>query len=231
MSEPPPLPPTDADPPAEEAPKSCAQCGSIHLSTLTQLPVCEPCRMALVRFPFPMWVKAAAALVAVMVVVSLALSQERMQAALHLAHAKKMLHQEKWEQAYQDYHSVIAQHGDTQTLLNYAEAAVYSGHLQEAAQTMKTLSGRQASRAETARANSIYDSLQAAARRAGPQQAWPTSGTQPTYLQTLGQQDRFDIQSGGGSSLSGFQLQQTPPPQSVPGSLNLNNTPIQLQTR
>lgn len=231
MSEPPPLPAQASVQPSEEAPKSCAQCGSIHLSPLTQLPVCEPCRMALVRFPFPMWVKAAAAIVAVMVVVSLVLSQERISKTLHLAHAKKMLHQEKWEQAYQDYHSVITQHRDTQTLLNYAEAAVYSGHLQEAAQTMKTLSGRQASRSDLVRANTINDSLVAAARRAGPQQAWPTGGAQPTYLQTLGQQDRFDVQSGGGSSLSGFQLQQTPPPQSVPGSLNLNNTPIRLQTR
>lgn len=232
MSEPPPLPAQDSVQPSEEAPKSCAQCGSIHLSPLTQLPVCEPCRMALVRFPFPLWVKAAAALVAVMVVVSLALSQERISKTLHLAHAKKMLHQEKWEQAYQDYHSVIAQHGDTQTLLSYAEAAVYSGHLQEAAQTMKTLSGRQASQADLVRANTINDSLVAAARRAssGVQPALQLNSA-PIQLQPGNAPLNNLIPQTNNGPLSGFQFQQTPPQQPVPGSLNLNNTPIRLQTR
>ena len=216
MSESPLLPTESATPVlADEAPKACAQCGSIHLSTLTQLPVCEPCRMALVRFPFPLWVKLAASFVAVMVVVSLAMSQERISKRLHLVHAKNLLCQEKWEQAYEEYRSLSARHTDTETLLSYAEAAMHSGHLQEAAQTMQKLSGRQALRAELVRANTINDGLQAAARRAGTQQAWPGGGTQP----------------GRGSSLNGFQLQQTPSPQPMPGSLNLNTAPIRLQTR
>ena len=121
MSSPPPLPPSSA-PAADAAPTACVNCGSIQFSTQTQLPVCEPCRTALVRFPFPLWVKLSAAVVAVMVLVSLAMSQERVQAALHLARTQKLVREERWEEAFQNYHGLVAAHSGTEMVLDYAEA-------------------------------------------------------------------------------------------------------------
>lgn len=175
MSEPPPLPAQDSVQPSEEAPKSCAQCGSIHLSTLTQLPVCEPCRMALVRFPFPMWVKAAAALVAVMVVVSLALSQERMQAALHFAHTKKLARQEHWEEAYEEYHGLMSTHSDTETVLEYAEAALNSGHAAEAERALNSVVNRPMTKRLEQRASTLIYQMNLARKQSAMPLAAPVT--------------------------------------------------------
>jgi len=145
------------------------------------------------------------------------MSQERISKRLHVTHAKKLLDQQKWEDAYQAYHGFIAQHGDTKTLLNYAEAATNSGHLQEAAQTMQKLSGRSLSWADLNRAKAIDSSRSTAGL------ARSVSGGLPAV-----QLNSAPIQLQPSGQLSGFQLQPTP---SGSGTLNLNNAPIRLQTR
>ncbi|MFC5456959.1 hypothetical protein [Prosthecobacter fluviatilis] len=127
---------------AKPRPTSCAQCGSAHLSTLTQLPVCESCRLALVRFPFPMWVKLAAAFVTLMVVVSLAVSQERFTDAYDTVRAEKMVALQRWEDAFQSYGRLFKTHQDAETTVLYAESAMGSHHYQEAAEAVSSLTGK-----------------------------------------------------------------------------------------
>jgi hypothetical protein len=148
--------------PKEPPPEACVNCGSKDFSTRTKMPVCEPCRMGLVRYPFPGWVKLCAGVVCLMVVVSLALSRERVQEAFLLSRAKRMHQQQRWEDAYRLYHQVVVSHNDTDTLLAYAEAAVDSGHYEDAARTMETLGGRRAQRHQVARADAISGRLRSA---------------------------------------------------------------------
>lgn len=153
MSTPPPLPVTEAP---EAPPSACVNCGATEFSTHTKLPVCETCRMALVRFPFPVWVKLSAFLVLVMVVVSLLMSGERLQETLQITRAQKMAKQMRWEEAYQAYHAIIEKHtNDTDVMLSYAEAAIQSGHTQDAVNTMKSLAGRSADSTQMNRAQSV----------------------------------------------------------------------------
>lgn len=154
MSLPPPLPPSPAPVP-DAAPTACVQCGSLRFSTQTKLPVCEPCRLELVRFPFPKWVRAAAVAVAVLVVLSLGMSAERLQAALHFARTKRMAQQQNWTDAFENYRGVMANHTDTETVLSYAEAAFNSGHIHEAAEALDSLAGRKVSKDEERSYNSL----------------------------------------------------------------------------
>lgn len=226
MSLPPPLPPTPApDPDAASAPKACVNCGSIRLSTQTKLPVCEPCRVGLIKYPFPTWVKLASAIVAALVLVSLVLSRERIQAAVHLAHTKKMKRQGHWEEAYQGYHSVIAEHNDTETLLSYAEAAMNSGHTLDAAQAMKTLAGRRASKEQNGRANMILASLERPTGSFLP----PGPTLQMTDPSSAFQPAKPSIQLTPGQPMP---MNNAPAGQILLGQpIQLNNVPIQLQTR
>ena len=239
MSLPPPLPPSSApaelmpyqmapvsdDAEAKPKPTACVSCGSIPFSTLTKLPLCEPCRLGLVKFPFPLWVKAAALIVASLVVVSLALSRERIQAAIHIAHTKKMKREGRWEEAYQGYQSIIANHNDTPTLLDYAETAINSGHVPEASRTMKTLAGRQASREQNVRANAILDRL--ARLPGGSASQMPSYRT--TEIREAFQLGQPSIQLQTGQPMP---MNHGPAPQINLGQpIRLNNAPIQLQTR
>lgn len=161
----PPSPHPSSEPTDEVAPKACVNCGSIRLSTQTKLPVCEPCRVDLIKFPFPLWVKAAAAVVALLVLGSLALSRERFHAALHFAATKKMVQQERWDEAYENYRGLMATHSDTETVLDYAESAFNSGHQQECAQALNTLTGRKVGKEDERRYNTLVYKLQQAQRQ------------------------------------------------------------------
>jgi hypothetical protein len=233
MSVPPPLPPSSS-PALDAAPKACVNCGSIRFSTQTKLPVCEPCRVALIKYPFPLWVKVAAAIIAALVLVSLALSRERIQAAVHIAHAKKLMRQEHWEDAYQDYHSVIAEHTDTETLLSYAEAAMNSGHSLDAAGAMKSLAGRQATTDQCYRANSLIYRLDRPTGSFLP----PGPNLQMTDIGSALQPDKPSLQLTSGQPTPMNMPPTAPPVSNVPAGqillgqpMQLNNVPIQLQTR
>lgn len=208
----------------EVAPKACVNCGSIRLSTQTKLPVCEPCRVDLIKFPFPLWVKAAAAVIAALVVVSLVLSRERIHAAVQIAHAKKMKREGRWEESYQSYHPLIKEYDDTETLLSYAEAALNSGHTVDAAGAMKSLSGREATQDQNHRANSVIYQLQRPTGSFLP----PGPSLQMTDTGSAFQPDKPAIQLGGQPS----PMNTAPAGQILLGQpLQLNNVPIQIQTR
>lgn len=222
MSLPPPLPP--ASEPAAE-PKACVNCGSIRLSSLTRLPVCEPCRVDLIKFPFPLWVKAAAAVIAALVIVSLVLSRERIHAAVQIAHAKKMKREGRWEEAYQGYHSLITEYNDTETLLSYAEAAMNSGHTIDAAGAMKSLAGRQATQDQNHRANSVIYQLERPTGNFLP----PGPSFQMTDTGSAFQPGKPAIQLQPGQPMP---MNPAPAGQILLGQpLQLNNVPIQIQTR
>lgn len=154
------LPPPSSAPEPDAAPKACVNCGSIRFSTQTKLPVCEPCRVAMIKHPFPFWVILASATVTLLLLSSMALSRERFHAALHLASTKKMAKQERWDEAYENYRGLMAVHSDTETLLDYAEAAFNSGHKREAAQALDTLAGRRVSKDEERRYNTLVYKFQ-----------------------------------------------------------------------
>ncbi len=111
--------------------------------------------MELVKFPFPLWVKASAVLVFLTVTVSLVLSRERLHTAIEFARTKKMVSQERWEEAYESYRGLKASHSDTETVLDYAEAAFNSGHAAEAAQAVNSLVGRSVKKSLELRVNTL----------------------------------------------------------------------------
>ncbi len=217
--------PASDDAEAKPKPTACVGCGSIQFSTLTKLPLCEPCRLGLVKYPFPLWVRLAAVIVASLVVVSLALSRERIQAAVHVAHTKKMKSAGRWQEAFEGYQSIIADHNDTKTLLDYAETAINSGHVQEASRAMYTLAGRQATREQNVRANAILDRL---ARLPG------SSASQRPSYRTAEIREAFQLGQPSIQLQSGqlMPMNSAPTPQMNLGQpIRLNNAPIQLQTR
>lgn len=210
----------------EVAPKACVNCGSIRLSTQTKLPVCEPCRLDLIKFPFPLWVKAAAAVIAALVVVSLVLSRERIHAAVQIAHAKKMKREGRWEESYQSYLPLIKEYDDTETLLNYAEAAMNSGHTLDAAGAMRSLAGREVTQEQNHRANSVVYQLERSTGSFLP----PRPSLQMTDTGSAFQPDKpaIQLQTGGQS----MPMNSAPASQILLGQpLQLNNVPIQIQTR
>lgn len=136
-------------------------CGSSEFSTRTKLPVCDGCRAALVKYPFPRWVKLAAFLVCAIVIVSLSVSRERVADSLHLLRAEKMAKAEKWNDAYQGYHDLAEKHrGNMDVMLAYAEAAVHSGHHEDAFNVLRSLSGRRATDRQMWRADMVSAELE-----------------------------------------------------------------------
>ncbi|MGV3662404.1 MAG: hypothetical protein ACO1TE_19630 [Prosthecobacter sp.] len=166
--------PTNDAAPAEAPAPTCVNCGSLHLSGRTKLPLCEPCRAGLVKFPFPLWVRVSAVVVAVMVCGSLALSREHISGALRLKHAEKMMREERWEEAFQGYQELLNKNkdkkqGDTDMMLACAEAAKNSGHYEEAARMLDALSGRKATKMEVERADSLGRELGYLIKQSQPQ--------------------------------------------------------------
>lgn len=119
----------------------------------------------------------AAAVVAVLVIVSLVLSRDRVQEAYHIARAKKMTEQQRWEEAYQSYHSLIATHKDTETVLTYAETALKSGHYADASDALTQLDGRYVAEYQNHRANVVGESLEKIAKEM--QMPQPTNANEP----------------------------------------------------
>ncbi len=161
MDAPPPLPPADQTDPAV-----CANCGNPQLSDRTRLPVCEPCRHAMVRFPFPIWVKVCAALVVALLAAALVQIPEKWQAAMSYAGAGQYAQSNDWDAAYASYKPLAINHrDDTDMQLRFAEACVKSHHLREAIETMNTLEGRRVSQHQMDKANQVGDALEFALKR------------------------------------------------------------------
>ena len=178
--------PVSDDESSKPQPTACVQCGSIKFSEQTKLPVCEPCRMNLVRFPFPVWVKLAAGVVALLVLVSLALSRERLQGAQKLVLTRRMVEQGRWEEAYQNYHGLKDTiQSDTEAMLDYAEAASNSGHLGDAALAMQTLAGRKVTQSLQLRSQVLINKLESQARAQQPLQMQPPQPSQQFRLTPL----------------------------------------------
>ena len=139
----------------------CVNCKAAELSQHTKMPVCESCRIALVKFPFPLWVRFCSIVVAILVIVSLAMSKERIHQAMVMSHAKKMTREQRWEEAYRDYHSFIQHHqNDTDMMLDYTEAAMRSGHPEDAARTLHALTGRKVAQTVVNRADYLGQELE-----------------------------------------------------------------------
>lgn len=176
--------PTNDPASAGAPPTACVNCGSPEFSARTRIPVCETCRMQLVRHPFPLWVKVGATVVAVLVCGSLALSGGHISRALRLKHVEKMTREERWEEAFQGYQSLVNKEtASTETMLIYTEAALNSGHYEEANSMLNALTGRKASQLQVARAQSLDAELGRVARRLQPPP--PLTGQLSSQLQLL----------------------------------------------
>jgi hypothetical protein len=119
----------------------------------------------LVAHPFPAWVKFGAMLVLALVIVSLGMSGKRFTQALQFARLEKMTRAGQWKEVYQAYQGVIEEHtNDTEMMISYAEAAVRSGHPEDAARTLQRLVGRQVTNLQMDRAKSMGLELERLAR-------------------------------------------------------------------
>lgn len=160
------LEPTTESAPDDAPPTACVQCGSRNFSARTTLPVCEPCRISLVKYPFPGWVKLAATLVGLTVLVSLGLSREHVADAMTLMRARKMAREERWQDAFQNYQGIMDKHGDhMDVMLAYAEAALNSGHHEEASRTLVSLGGRSGTTEQIWKADRISAEMERAGRQ------------------------------------------------------------------
>lgn len=161
MDVPPPLPPADQSDPAV-----CANCGNPQLSDRTRLPVCEPCRYAMVRFPFPAWVKVCATLVIALLAAALVQIPEKWQAAMRYAGADQFAETNDWDAAYASYKPFAINHrDDTDMQLRFAEICVKSHHLREAVETMNSLEGRKVSQNQLDKADRIGSDLEWAIKK------------------------------------------------------------------
>ncbi len=147
---------------ANQAPTHCVQCGSPDFSKATNLPVCEPCRQALVKRPFPGWVKGSAAGILVLLIISVAQLPARWSQAVVLKRGEKLAHAGKWNEAYECYHSFQNQALSTEDVpfsLDYCEAATMSGHQREAWAILDHLGGKRFSDVQIARAHQLEHTL------------------------------------------------------------------------
>jgi hypothetical protein len=138
------------------------QCGSPEFSRATELPVCEPCRKALVRLPFPAWVKWLAVGIAALVAFSLWQAPERWEKAVQVTQAKKLSQAGHWVAAYeklQPSKEVALQCTDVDFSLEYGEVAAQSGHVEDAVAILRHLEGHRVSREENQRANQLEHTL------------------------------------------------------------------------
>jgi hypothetical protein len=114
-------------------------------------------------------VKLGAGLVLVLVIVSLSMSEARFREALFFARAEKMTRAGNWAEVYEAYRGVIARHAeDTDMLLNFANAAVRSGHPADAGRTLNKLEGRRATKEQISRAKAVEQELDRLARLQAP---------------------------------------------------------------
>lgn len=117
------------------------------------------------------WMKFGAFFLCAGVIVSLAVSKERMADSLHLIRAEKMVQDERWEDAYRSYRTLAPKHpGNTDVMLSYAEAAMHTGHHEDASRALLVLNGRPATRQQMWRAGQVSEELERAGYKhsAGP---------------------------------------------------------------
>jgi hypothetical protein len=179
MSESPPFPSAPNNP-AGQAPTHCVQCGAPDFSKATNLPVCEPCRQALVKRPFPGWVKASAAAMFVLLIISVVQLPARWSQAVVLKHGEKLAHAGKWDDAHECYHSFQNQALSTEDVpfsLDYCEAAAMSGHLRDAVAILDHLNGKNFSNVEIDRAHRLEQTI--ASKASAAVQPTPPLRTHP----------------------------------------------------
>ncbi len=208
---------------APQAPTHCVQCGSPDFSPITNLPVCEPCRLKLVRHPFPLWVKMSTLAVLVLLAISLSQAKTRWNQAVLLRDVHKLVHRGKWNDAYAEFgpFKQIAMDGqDVAFALEYGEIAANSGHLEEAISVLNHLSGTRTSDHLVARARNlertIIEKENGAPRGAKPSTPLPPVSTS-SYNKDQSRQDKAldheaTLPRGRADSANGISLDQLPPP-------------------
>jgi len=162
LNQAPPLPVGSGPTAEEQPPTQCVQCGSPEFSSITELPVCEPCRQALVRYPFPPWVKWSAVGIALLVVFSLWQAPERWSEALHVKQAEKLVQSGQWNNAYEKLlpsKESALRVSDLNFSLEYGEVAAHAGHPEEAMAILDRLEGHEASKQQSERAHQLARAL------------------------------------------------------------------------
>src|SRR6266853_3396325 len=122
----------------------CKLCGGQPLSAVSQLPVCEPCRQKLIRRPLPLWIKTAAALIAILLVVAFVRFPAALWAGIHYERGQRFERAGKNDLAVMEYEEASRRyHTSTELHLRLAIAAFKAGDIKKSAQELDSLSGRE----------------------------------------------------------------------------------------
>jgi len=139
----------------------CNLCGGQPLSTVSQLPVCEPCRQKLIRRPLPLWIKTAAALIAILLMVAFVRFPAALWAGVHYERGQRLERAGKNDLAVAEYEEASRRyHTSTKLHLRFAVAAFKAGDIQKSAHELESLSGREVSRDEATEAQWLGDQFQ-----------------------------------------------------------------------
>jgi hypothetical protein len=97
-----PQPPETVNPVA-----ACARCGTSDIDKLSPTPLCFGCREALIKFPIPIWIKAVAVAILVLLIISLAGLPKNISLAIHLERGKKAEKEKKYVTAQREFSKVL----------------------------------------------------------------------------------------------------------------------------
>lgn len=104
----------------EEAPKGCSNCGNPSIDKEYPTTLCHDCREQFIRFPVPLWIKAFAGAIAIVLLVSLVTLPKNISLAMHL---------ERGEKAENEKNYLTAQHELTEVVNKVPDNIEAEGHL------------------------------------------------------------------------------------------------------
>jgi TolA-binding protein len=141
------LPPSQGGTPAPlpaRAPTVCQICGGAPLSELSKLAVCEPCRQKLIRRPLPVWIKAAAAIICVLLVAAFVRFPAALRAGVNYERAQTHERSGQYTLAVAEFEEAARRYPDsTELKLHLAIAAYKAGDTMKSARVLDSLAGRQ----------------------------------------------------------------------------------------
>ena len=154
--------------PSAEPPPLCKLCGNSPPSPeTTSLPICEPCRLGLVRRPLPAWVKAAAALSVLIVLAAFIRFPAAAKAGVHFERGVRWERADDFGKAVQEYEVARANRPASVKIgVRLAYVAFKSGDVRKSVEVMNSLAGSKVDKDEARDAHWLEQQFDATIKKA-----------------------------------------------------------------